>query len=313
MIKFVKKISILAIIMLCLLLVINYRYIKTDYYQTLNGINKFYNLPEEIEVANFGNSHSNRGIDWSVIEGIEGANLAWDSQTLVYDFALFDTFFEQFKENSTIVVEVSFRSLYEPEIVEEDNPLITRYYRLLDRKHIFQWNYKDFIKYRVLPLLGDRYEGIKHIIFDSKIEDNFGESVLKVEDPEAENDGRKRAEDFLNRIGVQELGIQYESLIKLIEKSSEKGINVILITAPTTEYFHKNFSKEFYKKYYADMNNICQEYNYVSYIDYTNDERFEDKWELFADHDHLNSEGAKYFTKILWEDITKCNSYEENN
>ena len=45
------------------------------------------------------------------------------------------------------------------------------------------------------------------------------------------------------------------------------------------------------------------DYEFVLVNDYSKDERFVDRRDLFMDSNHLNKEGAEYFTKIVKEEV----------
>ena len=114
-------------------------------------------------------------------------------------------------------------------------------------------------------------------------------------------EGNRRAGNFMELSGNQERGEQYEALIRIIEKCQENNIQVILVTAPTLPCFYEGFSEEFMEKFYADVDEICDEYG-VLYLDYTGDERFLKDYRWYRDTDHLNQHGAKVFTEAFLQD-----------
>ena len=48
----------------------------------------------------------------------------------------------------------------------------------------------------------------------------------------------------------------------------------------------------------------------VNYYDYSHDDRFYNNLDYFSDSDHLNEEGAAYFTDILWNEVEELERYQ---
>lgn len=318
--KFLSKILILTMILSLLLFGFNLAYINTEYYKNLNDMGKFSDLPEHIDVVNFGASHSACAFDWNGYTQFAGANMALGSQTLVYDEALFQYYFKHLDENSTVILEVMFKSLYEKEQTEPPyGTNITRYYQVLKRDYIRQWNLLDAVCYQYLPVLGNRQVAAAHI-FSELFSENISKSelerqqaaeqaltgeptqVLEGWEEEAMNaEGKRRAESFMAQSGNQEHGEQYEALIRMIEQCKEHNIQVILVTAPTLPCFYTGYDKEFMDRFYQDMEEISQKYD-IPYLDYTGDERFLADYRWYSDTDHLNGYGSRYFTQEFLKD-----------
>lgn len=234
--------------------------------------------------------------------------MALGSQTIVYDEAIFNQYFAGLREKSTVVLEISFRSLYEKEIEEFPySSRITRYYRVLNKKYFRLWNFADALKYRWIPVLGDRTEAVRIIAEEwfgkEKPEMAETEEVLWVDvnAPDMIELGVQRAELFMAMSGNQERGEQYEALVRIIEKCRENNIQVILVTAPTLSCFYEAFTEEFMDKFYDDVQEICNKYG-IKYIDYTGDSRFPDDGYLFMDPDHMSVYGSKIFTEEFLKD-----------
>lgn len=303
--RFLVTVFIGVLIPVIALIPLNAAYMQTNYYTHLNGLGKFHDVPKQIEIANFGNSHSVCAFNWTVTN-YNGANMALYSQGLIYDRAIFEQYFDNFKEDATIVIGISFISLYENEDTKEGGA--QRYYQFLDKQFIKNWNIVSDFQYRVCPLVGAKAKGLQVLFCDDTSEAEMtirGEIQHDKGSPSLgrEEIGYTRAQGFLREIGNQELGDEYEALLQMLDKCKEKNMQVILVTLPTMEYLYKNFSDEFFDKFYQDIEGVCKMYDFVEYKDYTGDPRFKDKEELFLDTDHLNEEGGKYFTKIFCEDM----------
>lgn len=91
----------------------------------------------------------------------------------------------------------------------------------------------------------------------------------------------------------------------LIDLCKEKDIRPVLVTPPyLREYtgYIQEQNPAFYRDFYEKINKI-QENTGVEYYDYAMEQRFCKEYDLFADCDHLNLEGAKLFTEIIIHDV----------
>lgn len=318
--KFLVKVLIASGILLGMLGCLNAAYVNTEYYKNLNDMRKFSEVPEHIDVANFGASHSTLAFNWDNYDEFDGMNMALGSQTLLYDEAFFNYYFDHFDENSTVIIDIMFKSLYEQEPNEKPYPSnVTRYYQVLSKDYIKQWNLEDALKYQFVPVLGNRQNAAKEIIADwqgeqtgpSEMEAHqvvltelAGEptQVLNGWEEDAMNkEGKRRAESFMKQSGNQEHGEQYDALIRMIEKCQAKDIDVILVTVPTLPCFYTSFESEFMDKFYAAMKEICEKYD-LMYVNYTGDGRFLKDYRMYGDTDHLNGYGSVFFTDKFLED-----------
>ena len=101
-----------------------------------------------------------------------------------------------------------------------------------------------------------------------------------------------------------------QDLINLITLCKERNITPVLITTPFTVYYNQYVSADFLYEFYTVINDIALEYG-VSYYDYSHDERFQTNLKYFGDADHLNGEGAVYFTSLLTEEVAELKAYLE--
>ena len=92
----------------------------------------------------------------------------------------------------------------------------------------------------------------------------------------------------------------------------ENGITAVLITTPYTSLYSELFSPEFKEEFYAEVNAIASKAG-VPYYDFSDDERFSNRLELFADADHLNAEGAAYFMNVLELEIPEMQDFLLHN
>ena len=103
-----------------------------------------------------------------------------------------------------------------------------------------------------------------------------------------------------------------QNLIDLITLCKQNNITPVLITTPFTVYYNQYVSADFLYEFYTVINDIALEYG-VSYYDYSHDERFQTNLKYFGDADHLNSDGAVYFTGLLTEEVAELKGYLETH
>ena len=103
-----------------------------------------------------------------------------------------------------------------------------------------------------------------------------------------------------------------QNLIDLITLCKERNITPVLITTPYTVYYNQYVSADFLYEFYSVINEIALEYG-VSYYDYSHDERFQTNLKYFGDADHLNPDGAVYFTGLLTEEVAELKAYLETH
>ena len=103
-----------------------------------------------------------------------------------------------------------------------------------------------------------------------------------------------------------------QDLINLITLCKERNITPVLITTPFTVYYNQYVSADFMYEFYSVINEIALEYG-VSYYDYSHDERFQTNLKYFGDADHLNPDGAAYFTQLLTEEVAELKAYLETH
>ncbi len=103
-----------------------------------------------------------------------------------------------------------------------------------------------------------------------------------------------------------------QNLIDLITLCKENNITPVLITTPFTVYYNQYVSADFLYEFYSVINEIALEYG-VSYYDYSHDERFQTNLKYFGDADHLNPDGAVYFTGLLTEEVAELKAYLETH
>ena len=311
--KFIKLLSVYVCILALIVLFVNCWYIALDH-RDPNNTNKFNNVPDHIQICNFGSSHGLYGVNY---EGYEDTytcfNFALNSQTLSYDARILEYYQEHLQEGTIVFVTISYNSFFgipETEYADFETKNM-RYYSFLPANLIKNYSIKTNIlskfpslyAYETLPLalighyldadtslsgweaVADEYHlpdntthAIKNHLITGKLDEN-GERIINQE--------------------------EIDALYDILEICEAKGAVPILVTPPFSLVYNNLIDirvKDFAADFEAVINSIVSDTG-VTYYNYAKDIRFNKDFTYFRDTDHLNKMGAKLFTNILMEEI----------
>lgn len=300
--KFFIKLLIFSIIIFSIIGVINNKYINTNHYRYQNSSYKFYNVPDKIQIGNLGTSHGYYGLNYEDT-GLTGFNFALPAQRMLYDLRLFENYIDHFEEGSSLILPVSYISLYigyDNDNFDEFNKV---YYKLLGPKDIIKFNLDDYTKYKLLPILTAE-SNIKYIFEEDYEEPPKDYFNYTIERDKMILDGEKTSKRHLEFI---EEGLDNETefigyLEDIIQLAKLHDIKPVLVSPPYTKYYDSHFPVEFKDNFNLIMENLADKYA-IDYFNYSQDDRFYDRPEYFFDASHLNYQGGKHFTNILLEDM----------
>ena len=301
--KFVLKLILFSGLIFGSLILLNFLYVRTEAYKTMNDMEKFYNVPDNLEIVNFGSSHGLYAFDYSELY-LKGFNFALNSQDLFYDFQLLKQYQNHMVRGTTIVIiSVSFFSLS----VDPANAYLKerdkRYYRILDTGLFEGSSPDDFLKFKLLPVLSAGSTLIR--IFQDKPSDTFLElSTNRFDYVELEGEAQETAVRHLSYIEMNGLDRGISLLKEIIVFCQQLELKPVLITTPFTEYYTKYFSENILDEFHRVVYSIANEFS-IPYFDYSRDPYFWKRPELFIDDDHLNSIGRGIFTRMVVDTLKK--------
>lgn len=300
--KFIIKLSILVLIVGIVLYIINLTYRRNEFGS--------WDVPDNILIMNVGSSHAYYGLCWDEIDIEETSfNFALSGQVPSYDLRILKMYQNHLSEGGVCLIPVSwFSFVWEEEAIEGFEAKDSRYYKLLDAEYIKQYSLTEDIRYNLFPVLyaGENLFSIKmannlaYNNFTGDIEEtrwyNNAEDINFQEHAELSYKGQ--VSDWNKVILNEEIDAVYE----MIEICRNKNITPILITFPFTKEFCQCADDELTIVFYDIVEDIVKKTD-VEWYDYSCDKRFWENKELFMDSNHLNYEGAKYFTYIVYEEI----------
>lgn len=305
--RFLLRIIAFFVCISCCVLMINTAYSSCD-----KTRNRYANMPEKIEVCNFGSSHGVHSFDYEGLN-INAFNFAFSSQYPSYDYRLLDEYKDHIAEGATVIIPISYFVFYgkSEELTEDFTAKNSRYYSVLSPNRIKEFSLKEFIKQR-FPAVFEKESLLKYI---------FGYTEIKVDENESNKykyssdiDVQKDAEEAYSRHIIKgkfdEQGErivnneEIEAVVSMIKLCQEINARPILVTTPYLEEYNILVNKDvqFKNDFKKLVNNIIQRTG-VLYLDYSCDERFVKEYDLYFNSDHLNIHGARLFTQIVLQDV----------
>ncbi len=315
--KFIKIISAYLLLLCLLTLGVNAVYEGLGLGMTDN-IQKFFQMPAEIRLCNFGSSHGRDSFFYGELEekGLQDYcfNFALSSQSLSYDARLLQFYQERLSEGAVVFIPVSYFSLYGIPENESYNfaDKNTRYYSLLPSEYIKEcsWTVALMVKYPVLlagPQLLPRM--VEAVTEREKAGSTAGINGTNAQ-AAAEYAGIvvknhlffEKMDDGGERILNQE---ELDALYEMIALCRARGATPILITTPYLAEYNQEVGRadpDFLESFHALIAQVQRETG-AEYYDYSADERFCGEYSLFMNSDHLNRAGARLFTSILMDEV----------
>ena len=294
--------------------VVNWAYVRK---RPGREIDKFRNVPYNIEVCNFGSSHGKYAFEY-LETGKVGFNFALGSQMPTYDVRILKSYLNHFAEGAIVFIPISFFSFYG--LSEEDRDGFAsknkRYYEFLPYENI---KYADgvtklFVAY--LPAL-TADEELFSVLFGQEDDDPIETKTTNKEDAEASAYSRylthivaDKFDDSGKRIVNEE---EIQAVYELIEMCRKNELVPVLITTPfLSEYVDaiEENDPSFFLEFYGALEEIIDKTG-VQYLDFSRDERFSHNYNLFLDIDHLNEKGAELFTCIALSQLRQLHLYRQ--
>jgi hypothetical protein len=291
------KLTIIIIVVLLLFMPVN-KFVKDSHDYNINhSILAFKEQPYPVDIINLGASHSMYGYYFKPT-GLSHLDLALPAQTIQYDFKLLREYGKYLKPGGVVIVSISQITFANSEAKHIGN-----YYKILDRIEIEPFRLIDYYSYLYLP-------GTNSESFNSALSGRLKNFKWNSHQPWANNgnnySGRKYEKvEAQYREAVENNNIErnVKQLREIVDYCSEKGYRVILTMEPVHQSYQEYFNEEV-------MNRLVFQYLKaltldVPFLNYMSDQRFVDNKDYFIDPDHLNREGRKMFSWIVYKDLKK--------
>lgn len=297
MLRLFIKLTIIIGVVILLFMPIN-QFVKDSYdYNIDHDILAFKKQPHPVDLINLGASHSMYGYYFKPT-GLSHLDLALPSQTIQYDSKLLKEYGEHLKPGGVVLVSISQMTFANSEAKNIGN-----YYRVLDRSDIEPYNIIDYYTYLNLP--GTNTGSLSSAI-TGKLKDlrwNSHQPWSNNGKDYSERKYEKIEEQYQEAIENNNIEPNVKQLEEIVDYCSDKGYQVVLTMEPVHQSYQKYFNKEVMNRLvfqHLEALNLD-----VPLLNYMSDPRFVNKQEYFIDPDHLNSEGRKKFSWIVYEELKR--------
>ncbi len=310
-------------------LILNFFYEKAEFEHGDSDVSKFFNVPQEIELANLGSSHGKYSFDYSKHPELNAFNFALPLQPLDFDYRIAKQYINNMQKKSVLMIVVSWFEI--DAIPTEKNYQETekKYYQFLKRNLLPDSSFGKYLKLKYFPIFASSspFKTIKNqlvIPFLNKkknanneyknIEIRNSFKTWTVEKQEKES--KEAAEGIFRRFDRKgEEGIQYnEGLLKeIIRLCTDRDIKPVIITTPfssTLNYFIDE-NKTLVDNIVEVKNFIKKNYPEVLWLDYSHNPDFSEHFEYFGDPSHLIENGALIFTDKVISDLRELQVLEK--
>ena len=306
-----KKFLYKMIILTLPFFVINLCYVSTNYWKSENNVRKFNSVPEGIQLANLGPSHTEFGLLYNDFSQYKAFNFALSAQPYFWDYSILQQYHQNFVSNAVILLPICYFMVNAR--TDDYNQIRPRYYRFLERKYFDKWNAKEFIQYAKFPILSAGNKLFK-IFNDIPVEeiDVFNTRTDHLEYDELLEYCQQKYDDATApEFDKGEEGYQQNlaEVCQLVNLCLDKGLQPVLITVPITTVLNDIYAEQspnFFPTFYRFISDVQTQFPNVPYFDYSHDTEFSPKFELFADGDHLNVYGAREFTAHVVADLQEA-------
>ena len=252
----------------------------------------------DIEVLILGNSHTFFGINpqWLSYKSINVAN---KSRKIETDFLILKKNIHKFKKLKTVIVPISYYTLFTSELTVEEKRLYFNYYRLKEYKQ--NW-YNNRISLHT-PL----YELVNDLKFISKFPSKLSYNGWRANNETYTFDKKIIAERIgdvdkkIKDVKAIKLNSCYlDSLVNLCEKFKVK---LVLVIPP----YHPDFYKYSFNKYDQKNEELLKSLAFKKCIIFDGKSLKINSSSFFENVDHLNKNGAFLFTKKIDSLLIKIN------
>ena len=309
--KFILKtiFFLLPILVLAVIMEVALRAIPNDYKQKRSYMDSHL---DEIEVLVLGSSHSLYGINPKYFSQ-KTYNMAYVSQSLDLDYKILEKYYNRFKNLKTIIVDISYFSLYAtletgPEPWRAKNYNIyygiptskaTNNFEVLTNK--LDINYGRIKLYYTKKIKNDK--AFIDSTFTAKMYDGWislkpAKTTDDLEETGVAAAGR-HTYDITERSRVEIHDEQTNVLGKIVDWSKQKKVKVVFVTTPTYKTYYDRINTVQWDNTHKIIENICRKNSNCQYINLLKNEGNLFTEKDFSDADHLSETGAEKMSKLI--------------
>ena len=268
-------------------------------------VEKFTLISTTYDIINLGTSHGG-GIKYDVVNDsvFKGKGFERLGNTLYYDFQNYKFLKPYLKEGAVVIIPLSYFSFgLDENRTDYDDPstFVNDFYFYLPSDFIYEYSFRK--KTEV-------YLNRAKLNFNSIINDRFPNSPSPASLLNLHQHVQFAVEKHKKMAVYSDPEKNVTYLTSLIEDIQKSGFKPVLLTTPYYEGYSHGFGKEWLNTYYYNHINQVLNKNDIPYLNYSRDDRFISHPEYFHNSDHFNQNGARYFTRILFDDLNEMGLIE---
>ena len=268
---------------------------------------------DEIETLILGSSHAYFGIDPRYFSS-KTFNASYVSQSFDIDFAILSKYHDNLKNLKTVVIPVSYFTLFSNLSISPEAWRIKKYaiyYGINLSNNLSDYSELSTVRFRDNF---DRLRGyyIKSESFVSSSKLGWGTSYNSENALDLTETGRASALRHRCDLNLEIIQNAFKENLALLDSIQEwcvnKNVKIILITPPAYETYRNNLNIEQLNLAIETANAYVTKFDNCNYYNFINDSSFTAK--DFYDGDHLSEIGAKKLSTILSTIIEYPENYE---
>lgn len=302
-----------ALLGMCVLLLLNSAYKKTNAYKNYRlDVKQFVEgMPHDLAIVNTGSTYSKFAFGAYEDLGLNWGDFSLQSQSLEMDKAILDNYIDYVAPKGVVVVVVAACLLLYRETATN-----SLYNLILDRGNNPIFNFKMLVKSEY-PILVNLRKIKKIIIDDICFEQIYDKYPTNMNKDEGEKELKHLVElwqDLFKLDDLKSLNFTEKNKIaidnnvnilrEMLDLCIEKGKTPVVVVPPFSENLNAYFSTDFIE--YVIGNNVKKAIgdNNILFMNYQEDPYFQKRPELFIDGGfRLNKYGSKVFIKRLISDL----------
>lgn len=312
MIRFLRNLLLFTVLCALTLMLLSEAYMPTQftrYCMSKEDVYRYRSMPERIDIAVFGNSHSNLGFRYGPIDERTLFRFSYDAQPLRPNKKLYDGYCDRLADNALVLINLSFFSLEEGDSEKYDTSFLRHYCIILpfsklptaQTKWYRLFRAVDFDTRNVIAYACEAFGVTLPFMAAIEPETTFT-GTLEPAAPDAEVPAGDTPDASSAAVELTQANLSTIALLRdWIADCQSHGFRPVLFTTPYYKSYMGTQSPGLVKKTRRTMAALASEYS-VPYLDYSEDPRFADAADRFFDKDHLNQAGSEAFTRIILAD-----------
>jgi hypothetical protein len=294
-----KRFLIEVISAVCLIFMAGFLFYRTNIPSSISK--RIQKTEEKLEIINLGTSHGSN-FDYRDC-ALNGLRINKAANTVYYDLQNYLYLNNQnyLSEDALIIIPVSYFAFGLDENRSDRYPnksFVNEYYYYLPTDQIFSFSMDKKVRLTILNI----QDNFQDLIESEEVQIKKKKKPINITDSTLNSQAISRVKHH-RKLGEFSSQKSYRYLETLIEEIISNNHTPILVATPYHYSYNENFGKDWLNiHYFSIMKDLSVKYN-ITYLDYSHDERLVCETNYFANSDHLNPEGRKVFSSILFNDL----------